>query len=134
MQHRPYSLDRARAFVAGVDWTFAKTMAHYNPHEYIVAGRVGGDEFVAFVAFVRQAPIRRYRGGRYFCRTVDDHDYWLTHAGSAGWIVNRKPSAAAGWDETPPTRDRRELLWHDHERGLLTRDQVEKRLLALEGR
>ena len=29
---------------------------------------------------------------------VDAHDYWLTHGGDAGSIINRKPSAEAGWD------------------------------------
>jgi hypothetical protein len=93
----------------------------------------GGAEFDACVAHVRQAPVRRWRGGRYLCLTVDDHDYWLTHAGAAGWIVNRKPSDRAGWDEQPPpTRDRREIVWHDHERGLLSAEQAEQRLRALD--
>jgi hypothetical protein len=56
-QDQRYSLERAREFIAGVQWTFAKTMAHYNPHEYIVERVEGGDEFTAFVAFVRSGPI-----------------------------------------------------------------------------
>jgi hypothetical protein len=118
-----------RRFIAGVDWIFAKTMAHYNPHEYVVERVEGGNDFTAFVAFVRSGPIRRYRGGRYHCVTVDDHDYFLTHAGDAGWIVNRKPTATAGWDaEPPPTHDPREVVWHDVERELITRAQAETKL------
>jgi hypothetical protein len=121
-----------RRFIASVDWTFAKTMAHYNPHEYVVERAERGDEFAAFVAFVRSGPIRRYRRGRYHVVTVDDHDYFLTHAGDAGWIINRKLSAAAGWDEEPPpTHDPREVIWHDVERELITREQAEATLRAL---
>jgi hypothetical protein len=84
MQDRPYSLDRARAFIASVEWVFAKTMAHHNPHEYVVERVAGGEEFSAFVDFVRSGPIRRYK--RCFCQTVDEHDFFLTHAGADGWI------------------------------------------------
>lgn len=91
-----------------------------------------GAAFDAFVAFVRSGPIRRYRGGRYFCVEVDDMTYFLTHAGAAGYIVNRKPTARAGWDpEPPPTRDPAELIWHDVERGLLSRQSAEKLLAEL---
>jgi hypothetical protein len=31
--------------------------------------------------------------------TVDGFDYWLTWGADAGAIINRKPSAEAGWDE-----------------------------------
>jgi hypothetical protein len=96
-----------RRFIVSVEWRFAKTMAHYNPHWYVVEHSAGGPEFTDFVAFVRSGPIRRYRGGRYHCVTVDDWDYWLTHAGADGWIVNRsaarrragttsRPSATSG--------------------------------------
>jgi hypothetical protein len=137
----PYPLDaatleRARAFIASVEWTFAKTRARYNPHHYHgPESRHGGPEFSAFVAFVRQAPIRRWRGGRYHCLTVDERDYFLTHAGAAGWIINTKPSASAGWDpEPPPTRDRREVVWHDFEHGLISERRRDELLRDLEAR
>jgi hypothetical protein len=123
-----------RRFIASVDWRFAKTMAHYNPHWYVVERDNAGPEFTDFVAFVRSGPIRRYRGGRYHCVTVDGWDYWLTHAGADGWIVNRKRSAEAGWDDIPPTRDPRELIWHDVERELISREQAEELLRQLEAR
>jgi hypothetical protein len=85
-------------------------MAHYNPLWYVVEREAGGPEFTDFVSFVRSGPIRRYRGGRYHCVTVDGWDYWLTHAGAGGWIVNRKRNDEAGWDDVPPTRDPRELI------------------------
>jgi hypothetical protein len=76
--------------------------------------------------------IRRYRGGRYHCATVDGWDYWLTHSGAGGWIVNRKPTAQAGWDaEPPPTRDPRELIWHDVERELISRERADELLRDL---
>jgi hypothetical protein len=59
---------------------------------------------------------------------VDQWTYWLTHAGSDGWIVNRKRSTEAGWDDVPPTRDRRELIWHDVERELIGRERAEELL------
>ena len=64
--------------------------------------------------------------------TVEDFDYWLTHGGTGGWIVNRKPTAEAGWDaEPPPTRYRARLIWHDFERELITREQAEELLRGL---
>ena len=88
--------------------------------------------FDAFVAFVRTGPIRRYWGGRYFCVTIDEYDYWLTHGGDAGWIVNRKRTDEAGWDaEPPPTRDARELIWHDVERELISRERAEELVSGL---
>jgi phosphoglycolate phosphatase-like HAD superfamily hydrolase len=75
---------------------------------------------------------RRYRGGRYHCVTVDEFDYFLTHAGDAGWIVNRKRSAVAGWDDEPaPSHDPREVIWHDVERELISREQAEAKLREL---
>jgi hypothetical protein len=120
-----------RPFIASVEWVFAKTMAHYNPHEYIVERNHRGEAFDAFVAFVRSGPIRRYRGGRYHCVEIDEWAYWLTHAVSDGWIVNRKRSTEAGWDDVPPTRDRRELIWHDVERELINRERAEELLREL---
>jgi hypothetical protein len=130
---RDPSLDEARSFIASRSWVFAKTMARYNPHEYIVEARHGGPDFDAFVALIRRAPIRRWHGGRYHALTVDDHDYWLTHAGAAGWLVNRKPTERAGWDpEPPPTRDPRELIEHDVERAILSREQADELLRRLD--
>ena len=122
-----------RSFIASVEWVFARTMAHYNPHEYIVQKNHRGEAFDAFVAFVRSGPIRRYRGGRYHCVTVDEFDYFLTYARDAGWLVNRKASERAGWDpEPPPTRDPRELIWHDAERELIDRNEAEALVRALD--
>jgi hypothetical protein len=136
-QHRTTgraSLNEVREFVASAKWVFAKTMAAYNPHHYIVERDEGGPAFSAFVVLVRSSPIRRYRGGRYHSLELDGYTYWLTHAGAAGWIVNRKPTERAGWDEQPPpTRDPRELVEHDFERGLLSEDRRERLLRELYG-
>jgi hypothetical protein len=116
-------------FIHSVEWRFAKTMAHYNPHWYVVERDHRGAAFDAFIAFVRSGPIRRYKGGRYHCVTVDEWDYFLTHAGEDGWIVNRKPSNSEGWDPSPPpTRDPRELILHDRERWLITDERAEELL------
>jgi hypothetical protein len=121
-----------RRFIDSVEWRFAKTMAHYNPHWYVVERNAGGPEFTDFVAFIRAGPIHRYRGGRYHCVTVDDWDYWLTHAGADGWIVNRKRSAEGGWDDVPPTRDKRELILHDLEREIISKKRADELLRELE--
>lgn len=123
------TIEQARAYVSSVRWTFARTRARTNPHHYIIERVEGGPEFSAFVELIRAAPIRRWRGGRYHCLTIDQRDYWITNAGSAGLIVNRKPSDRAGWDEEPPpTRDRRELIEHDVEHGLLGRERADELL------
>jgi hypothetical protein len=121
-----------RRFIDSVEWRFAKTMAHYNPRWYVVERNAGGPEFTDFVAFIRAGPIHRYRGGRYHCVTVDDWDYWLTHAGADGWIVNRKRSAEASWDDVPSTRDKRELILHDLEREIISKKRADELLRELE--
>ena len=128
----PTADEASQRFVNSADWRFAKTMAHYNPHWYVVERDAGGEAFSAFVEFVRTGPVRRYRGGRYLCVTVGEWDYWLTHAGPDGWIINRKRTCEAGWDSfPPPSYNSAELIWHDVERELLTREQAEKLLTEL---
>ena len=119
------------AFIARAKWVFAKTMAHYNPHWYVVEAKEAGADFDAFVALIRTTPIRRYRGGRYHCLTVDEFDYWLTHAGGGGWIINRKKTVDANWDDVPPSYDRADKIRHDLEREIITAEQARARLLAL---
>ena len=87
-----------RAFIARVEWTFAKTMPD-NPHWYIVERKIGGPTFDAFVALIQKGSVRRYRGHDYRSLTVDDYDYWLMASSDSGWIINRKPSTDAGWDD-----------------------------------
>jgi hypothetical protein len=88
-------LDRARAFVARAEWTFARTMAD-TPHEYAVREKWFADggsheEFSWLVEHIYTAGWNgrwRYRRGKYL--TVDEHQYWCM-----GWpprqttIVNR---------------------------------------------
>ena len=71
-----------RTLIDSVEWRFAKTMAHYNPHWYVVERENRGKAFEDFVVFVRSGPIRRYRGGRYHCVTVDGWDYVWTLGGA----------------------------------------------------
>jgi hypothetical protein len=87
-----------RPFIAGAEWTFASTMPD-NPHHYVVERDYGGPAFDDFVALIQAGSVRRYRGHDYRAVTVDDFDYWLMRSNDAGWIINRKPSAEAGWDE-----------------------------------
>jgi hypothetical protein len=70
-----------------------------NPHWYVVEREVGGLAFDAFVARIQDGRVRRYEGYDYPTVPVDDFDYWLTRGNDSGWIINRKPSAEAGWDE-----------------------------------
>jgi hypothetical protein len=83
-------------FIRSVEWRFAKTMAHYNPHWYVVERDHRGAAFDAFVAFVRSGPIRRYKGGRYHCATVDEWDYFLTRARTAGSSIANRATPRAG--------------------------------------
>jgi hypothetical protein len=50
----------ARAFIAKAKWVFAKTMADYNPHEYVVERVEGGPQFDALVALINQGRVRHY--------------------------------------------------------------------------
>jgi hypothetical protein len=89
-----------RVFIASVEWRFAKTMAHYNPHWYVVQKANDGPLFDGFLAYLNASEtVRRYKGRPYRYVTVDDHDYWTTFAPGAGYIINRKPSGEAGWDD-----------------------------------
>ena len=92
-----------RHFIANARWRFAKTMPD-NPHWYAVerdeerAGR--GDALRAFVAFLKDTGTdAKYGGHRYRYVEVDGFTYWLTWAKGARYIVNRKPTSEAGWDE-----------------------------------
>ena len=88
-----------RPFIARVEWRFATTMAHYNPHWYVVERDNAGDEYTAFVALIAGGELRFYLGYPYHHVSVDGWDYWLTWAEDAGSIINRKPSDEAGWDD-----------------------------------
>jgi hypothetical protein len=125
------SLDDARRFIVAVEWRFAKTMAHYNPHWYVVERDNAEPEFTAFVAFVRSGPIRRYRGGRYHCVEVDQWAYWLTHAGSGGGSSTANEVPRRAGNDVATSRDRRELIWHDVERELMSRERAEELLREL---
>jgi hypothetical protein len=91
-----------REFIRSVEWRFATTMAHSNPHWYVVQRDEGGPLFDGFLAYLEAVgSVRTYKGHPYRYVTVDDHDYWTTCASGAGTIVNRKPSSEAGWDPEP---------------------------------
>jgi hypothetical protein len=49
-----------RVFIGRVRWVFAKTMAHYNPHEYVVESVEGGPQFDGFVALINQGHVRLF--------------------------------------------------------------------------
>ena len=74
-------------------------MAHYNPHWYVVQRENGGPLWDEFISFLEETGrVRTYKGYPYKHVTVDDFDYWTTWADNAGTIINRKPTAEAGWD------------------------------------
>jgi hypothetical protein len=76
-----------------------------NPHHYIVERQHGGAEFDAFARCVKEEGTRRlYKGWRYWTLSLDGHDYWLTWAGGAGRVINRKPTAEAGWEDDEQLR------------------------------
>ena len=54
--------ERAREFVSRATWTFAKTMASFAPHEYVVRGELGDPELEGwFEDFVRRIRANGYR-------------------------------------------------------------------------
>ncbi len=92
----PHSL---RVWVVAQPFVFAKTMPE-NPHHYIVERKHAGPELTAFVEHVQaHGKVRRYKGYPYRYVEIDEFTYWLTRAEDAGWIINRKLTTEAGWDE-----------------------------------
>ena len=88
-----------REWINAQPFTFAKTMPD-NPHHYIVERKHGGPEFTAFVSHVlAHGKVGLFRGYPYRYVEVDESTYWLTRGEGAGYIVNRKPTVDAGWDE-----------------------------------
>jgi hypothetical protein len=113
--------DDARRFIASIEWRFAKTIAHYNPHWYVVERDNAGLEFTAFVTFAGVTTAWKSIAGTTASRMP------ATAAGSA--TANEAPMQAG---TTPPaTRDPRELIWHDVERELISREQAEASIRAL---
>ena len=67
-------------------------------YHYVVQRDDGGELFDGFLAYLKQHGTYRSFGGRpYLYVSVDGLDYWTTFAKGAGYIINRKPSDAAGW-------------------------------------
>lgn len=99
MHERRYAIEQqARAFIAAVDWVEARTMAHYNPHEYVHTRRVEDRAgFAVLAALIDAGDVRRYQGTPYRYVELDGFTYWSTWGG--GRLINRKPTASAGWDE-----------------------------------
>ena len=100
MEAGPLELPHAlRQWIKKQEFVFAKTMPE-NPHHYIVEKKHGGPEFSEFVEFVKQrGKVGRFRGYPYRYVEIDLFTYWLTFGRDAGWIINRKPTLEAGWDE-----------------------------------
>ena len=89
-------------FIHSVEWRFAKTMAHYNPHWYVVQRDNRDELFDGFLRYLTDhGKLRSYKGYPYRSVSVDGWDYWTTWASSACYIINRKRSAVAGWTEPP---------------------------------
>jgi hypothetical protein len=69
-----------------------------NPHWYVVVAKAHDHRVDALLALLwRYSVPRRWFGGIYYPVRLDGWDYWLMEPG----IVNRKPSAFAGWDGDP---------------------------------
>jgi hypothetical protein len=86
----------AKGFVNDATWTFAKTMAS-NPHWYVVQPRVKDPRLRALMELLdNHNRIRRWFGRAYRVVTLQGFDYWDIYP-----VVNRKPTAFAGWDGDP---------------------------------
>jgi hypothetical protein len=83
--------------VASKTWTFGKTTPE-NPHWYVVCPKEDGPERDGYYALAEliktYGEYRRWHGSKWRTYQLDDHWYWHM------WpIINRKPSAEAGWED-----------------------------------
>ncbi|HPR91059.1 MAG TPA: hypothetical protein PLD93_06470 [Synergistaceae bacterium] len=74
-------LNRARAFIAGNDWIFAKTYAKTAPHEYVVKTKLPSEEmqkeFEWFAMLIRQKGYEtEFWGTIYMYLDIDGKKYW----------------------------------------------------------
>src|SRR5687768_14602753 len=75
-------LDAMRAYVASVEWIFAKTMAA-TPHEYTLRRKAPGREaeFEAVVMFIRQTGYKKkFKATTYTYIDLDGYCYWTMGA------------------------------------------------------
>lgn len=71
------AVERYREWVQAQDWTFAKTSAETNPHEYIHRSNVDTTMFRAFISFVREYGYQEmYAGDQYTVFDIDGYKYW----------------------------------------------------------
>ena len=136
----PYDLDQ---WIKEAPFRFAKTMPE-NPHWYITERECRttgfGAELRAFVDHVHaHGGTRFFKGYPYRTITLDEHDYWLTHAGAAGWIVRRAGMTRPAGRQAPkdtdpsgrvPTRTRRWTPHCRYGRALSARHRLARELLG----
>jgi hypothetical protein len=94
----PELVIQARAYIASKEWIFAKTMAD-NPHHYVVFSfQAEGAERDGYLALreliTRYGWKRRWHGKMWRTYDLDGFSYWHIHP-----VINRKPSAEAGWED-----------------------------------
>jgi hypothetical protein len=93
----PELVELARAFVARKEWIFAKTMSD-NPHHYVVLFHQQGADRDGYLALqeliTRYGRKRRWHGSMWRSYDLDGFSYWTIHP-----VINRKPSAEAGWED-----------------------------------
>lgn len=82
-------LARARKFITGNAWTFAKTYAKTAPHEYVVKDKLANEElkreFEWFAIFIHDHGYQEEFWGKvYTYLDIDDKKYWTEEE-----IINR---------------------------------------------
>jgi hypothetical protein len=94
MMEREQELELAalREAVAGLTWTFAKTLAHI-PHEYVVRGRTAPEDVYARLFEAIRTHGVNMKFGPYRNRYLhlgDGHKYWAM-SNTLGWsrVINR---------------------------------------------
>jgi hypothetical protein len=108
----------AREFIRATTWTYAKTMAD-RPHWYVVANKETDNRIEALLTLLhRYGNVRRWHRLPFVTVDLNGHSYWQIER-----VINRKPTAFAGWDGDPvPPQD---WLAGEYRRNLVGDEMVE---------
>ena len=92
-------LNRIRSFIETHKWVFAKTMPE-TPHEYTLRRLANEEEFIFFVAFIREyGDTRKFKGRKYVYLDVDGWSYWTMGSPLPATILINRARLVSAIDE-----------------------------------